>query len=400
MMPKHSKRMPATALRVLQLGPAPTGTGGIEAFTHRFSEALMARGHQGLLVAPSADQLSGARYSIAAIPALGLPDEAAQLRARDEVLEVARNYDPDVVVSHLTANSEVLTALVPHYRIIAFVHGFLCVGGKLFRRRDTLCTHRIGARCLVDWYAGPCGPDKRPTVALAAYRRSRMSVDVLKRVRAVAVASAFMRAYALGEGIPEDRVHIVDVSEGLMTNGHANRRRDKDGHTINLLYVGRISYSKGLQYLLRALALLDSRFTCVIVGDGWYLGAVQKLAAKLHVADRIRFVGSLNGNELTTQYERADALVVPSIYPEPAGLVVPEARQYGLPVIVTDAGGLPEWRLRYPDAIYVARRADPRSLASEIERMARERKETPRSFVDEVRPPSLIELTEAIAGED
>jgi glycosyltransferase involved in cell wall biosynthesis len=225
-----------------------------------------------------------------------------------------------------------------------------------------------------------------------------MSVDVLKHVSAVAVASAFMRAYAVGEGIREDRVHIVDVSEGLMANYDAIHRRHKDGGTINLLFVGRISYNKGLQYLIRALALLDSRFTCAIVGDGWYLGAVQKLATELHLANRILFLGSLYGDQLAAQYERASALVVPSILPEPAGLVVPEARQYGLPVIVTDGGGLPEWRSRYPDAIYVAQRADPRSLASEIERMAGERTATQRSFVGEVHPASLMELTEAVAG--
>jgi glycosyltransferase involved in cell wall biosynthesis len=396
-MPTHSKRMPATALRVLQIGPTVTNAGGTEAFTHRFTEALIAEGHQTLLVAPSADHLPGALYAIAPIPGLTELNEARQLRAREAVLGVARDFDPDVVVSHLTANSAVLDALVHHYRTIAFVHGFLCAGGKLFRRRDTLCTHRIGPRCLVDWYAGPCGSDKRPTVALAAYRRSKISVDVLRRASAVAVATTFMRTYAIGEGIPADRVHIVDVSEGLVTRGQANHRRGEDGRTMNLLFVGRISYNKGLQYLVRALALLDRQFTCVIVGDGWYLGAVQKLAAELHLAQRIRFLGPLHGDELNAQYERADALVVPSIWPEPAALVVPEAWQFGLPIIVTDGGGLPEWRLRYPDAIYVAQRADARSLASEIERMARERKTTERSFVEGVRPPSLTALTEAIA---
>jgi glycosyltransferase involved in cell wall biosynthesis len=384
--------------RVMQLGPAPIGAGGIQAFTHRFTEALMARGHQTVLVAPSTDHLPGASYAIVPVPGLTELNEATQSRAREEVLRVARNFNPDVVVSHLTANNEVLAALARDYRTIAFVHGFLCRGAKLFRRRDTLCTHPIGTRCLVDWYTGPCGSDRRPTVALAAYRRSRTSVVVLGRVRAVAVATASMRAYAIGEGIPADRVHIVDVSEGLMTNGQATDRRDDHGHTIDLLYVGRISYHKGLQYLVRALALLDGQFTCTIVGDGWYLGAVQKLAAELHIADRITFLGSLYGDELTTQYELADALVVPSIWPEPAGLVVPEARQFGLPVIVSDAGGLPEWRSRYPDAIYVAKRADPRSLASEIERMAGELKTTQRRLVEGPRPPSLMDLTEAIAG--
>jgi glycosyltransferase involved in cell wall biosynthesis len=108
-----------------------------------------------------------------------------------------------------------------------------------------------------------------------------------------------------------------------------------------LLSVAAVTSHKGHDVLLDALATLVDR--------GWRLACVGSLdrdpafVARLRrrpVADRITFAGPLTGSDLDAAYASADVLVHPS-RAETYGMVVAEALARGLPVITTDAGGLP-----------------------------------------------------------
>ena len=137
--------------------------------------------------------------------------------------------------------------------------------------------------------------------------------------------------------------------------------------SCRLLFVGRVNYNKGLQYLLRAVGELDRSFRLEVAGHGWFSPRAKELARDLGISDRTRFLGNVVGADLARAYQRADLVVVPSILPEPLGLVVGEARCHGVPVVVSDAGGLPEWA---DDAgVVVAPRADAQGLASVIRRV-------------------------------
>jgi glycosyltransferase involved in cell wall biosynthesis len=58
---------------------------------------------------------------------------------------------------------------------------------------------------------------------------------------------------------------------------------------------------------------------------------------------RIEFTGWLEGAQLTRAFGKSDLLVVPSLWPEPFGLVGPEAGLHGLPAAAFDAGGISDW---------------------------------------------------------
>jgi glycosyltransferase involved in cell wall biosynthesis len=53
----------------------------------------------------------------------------------------------------------------------------------------------------------------------------------------------------------------------------------------------------------------------------------------------VRFLGFVNPDEV---YRNVDVVVVPSLWEEPLGMIVPEAYMHGVPVIVSRRGGLPE----------------------------------------------------------
>jgi glycosyltransferase involved in cell wall biosynthesis len=203
-----------------------------------------------------------------------------------------------------------------------------------------------------------------------------------------------MRTYLIGEGLAADRIEVVDAAIGIPPTGPKKGRASAEPHIV---CVGRAVYAKGIQYLIRAVTLIDRRFRVTVVGDGWYLESLRSLAADLGLGDRITFPGILQGVELRRLLQTATVAVVPSIWPEPAGLVVPEMRSLGLPVVVTDAGGLKEWANRYSD-IFIADPADAASLAAAI-RKAAETQVTLPAATGWPRPQNLVALLERLQAE-
>jgi glycosyltransferase involved in cell wall biosynthesis len=178
----------------------------------------------------------------------------------------------------------------------------------------------------------------------------------------VVVGSQFMKRYLIREGVDDDRIEVVDTAIGIAPALPVDAAITPEPHVV---YVGRTVYAKGIQYLIRALALLGPQYRLTIVGNGWYLIELKSLALELGLGERVKFPGALQGEALGKVLEAATIGVVPSIWPEPAGMVVPEFRSYGLPVVLTNVGGLNEWARRYSD-IYVAESANAASLAAAI----------------------------------
>lgn len=111
-----------------------------------------------------------------------------------------------------------------------------------------------------------------------------------------------------------------------------------------LLYAGRIDPRKGIDTAIRALARCPAEATLEVDGrgDDRHLEELRQLAGSLGVGDRVAFSASTRA-DLAAKLRAADALVFPSAWEEPFGLVPVEAMSCGTPVVATPSGGAAEF---------------------------------------------------------
>ena len=119
----------------------------------------------------------------------------------------------------------------------------------------------------------------------------------------------------------------------------------RSGQPRKLLFVGRLNAEKGLAFLVDALpALEDLDLELTLVG--WQTGDFEQLLRRRAeaggVLGRINFHGpAAHGGELFDLYRQHDLFVLPSVS-EGTPRVIGEAMSFGLPVVTTTAGGLPD----------------------------------------------------------
>ena len=170
---------------------------------------------------------------------------------------------------------------------------------------------------------------------------------------AIVVYGEHVKGYLVSEGVRSERIFVapqaVDNSfySRLVSDSEKEALRRKlavrAGQNV-VLYLGRLEAVKGLPHLLEAFAaarLEDS--VLVIAGAGGERPALEQLAARLRIGERVRFAGYVPIQETVGYYALATVVVLPSVTTresrEPWGLVVNEAFNQGVPVIATDAVG-------------------------------------------------------------
>jgi glycosyltransferase involved in cell wall biosynthesis len=140
--------------------------------------------------------------------------------------------------------------------------------------------------------------------------------------------------------------HGLDLSR--FSAAGKNPARDGDG-IVTLLSVGRLVEKKGTDVLLQALALLPAqlKWRLVHVGGGPLKARLERLAASLGIAERIRWRGACTQTEVLAEYRGADLFVLASRVARDGdrdGLpnVLAEAQSQGLACVATRVAAIPE----------------------------------------------------------
>jgi D-inositol-3-phosphate glycosyltransferase len=149
----------------------------------------------------------------------------------------------------------------------------------------------------------------------------------------------------------------------------------------NILFAGRIEPLKGIDTMLRAMALIQARrpdvlnnaCLAIIGGDPWAddldeeMARLQQLRTDLDIHDLVTFLGAKDQDLLPNYYAAAEVVVMPSHY-ESFGMVALEAMAMGTPVIASEVGGLAHLVKHGVTGYHVPSR-NPEALAARIYEM-------------------------------
>jgi glycosyltransferase involved in cell wall biosynthesis len=115
--------------------------------------------------------------------------------------------------------------------------------------------------------------------------------------------------------------------------------KQQDTSKLRVLAIGRLTYYKGFEHLIRAAAAVDG-VDIRLVGSGELDAPLKRLAKELGVDSRINFLGHLSDAEVAREYAASDCLCLPSIErTEAYGLVLLEAMYFGKATVISDVPG-------------------------------------------------------------
>lgn len=185
-------------------------------------------------------------------------------------------------------------------------------------------------------------------------------------------------------GIDPSRIEVIyngiDASFLTLPEAGQTRATGEEKRPFQLLYVGRLRMEKGIAVIFKALALLAKErdlaaggelpFHLHIFGSGdkVYIDELQTLLHENELTQAVTFHGKIPQQELIAWYDRADAMLVPSLWKEPFGLVIAEGMARRLPVIASNLGGPAEILTHEANGLLV-KPGDEQELALAIGRL-------------------------------
>jgi glycosyltransferase involved in cell wall biosynthesis len=297
-----------------------------------------------------ADALEATHVRLTRLPPARLSRLWTVRRTRRDLLALVRRERPDVVLCHSPWGMAVFgpgirEAGVP---LALWLHGPLS-------RRSWL--DRLAARHRPDLLI--CNSRYTATTALAAF-------PALVAFPALPASAAAPAAVPIIHPPAELR-----TPERAATRQNVRRLLGVDPAVTVILCASRPEPWKGHRVLLSALGrMAGSRaWTCWIAGgaqrraEARYLRGLERAAARLGIADRVRFLGERS--DVPELMAAADILCQPNEAPEPFGLVFAEALAIGLPVVTSDLGGARE--IVTPECGVLVSPRDAGALAARLE---------------------------------
>ena len=315
---------------------APAEFGGLERVVQMLAGGLRSHGHDvhvaAVLPAATAGEPFLAPLASAGVFMHRIPVSArAYRRERAAIAALCRAVRPDVVHTHGYRPDVVDAGVARHLQIpvVTTAHGF--TGGPLRNR-------------------------------VYEYLQRR----AFRRFDAVVTVSRSLTAHLMRAGVSKSRIHTVPNAwhrrAAALDRATARRLLGLPPEGFVVGWVGRLSGEKGPDVLVDALPHLnDVPLEVSVMGSGVEQRSLERRARELGVADRVRWHGIVP--EAERLFAAFDVCVLSS-RTEGTPMVLFEAIAAGVPVVVTNVGGVPDVVSR--EEAVVVRPGDPAALAAGI----------------------------------
>lgn len=278
---------------------------------------------------------------------LSLPTDASAALAR------IRDWNAELVHVHLCSELPLLQALsdsgIP---LLRSFHDYTSMCLRRGRRRfpGDRCSRALGWGCATQGclIGPPAEGGRLPRLMnLPAKLRER---GLYQQASLAVVGSRHMRQVLLVNGFDADRIRLIPYfsrfAERVLDAGEDSEKPAglvEGERPLRLLFAGQAVEGKGLEVLVRALALVRGEWELHAISSGPRLQPARELAQSLGLAERIHFIEWLPQGELAEHYRAADLFVLPSIWDDPGPLVGIEALSFRTPVLAFPVGGIVDY---------------------------------------------------------
>ncbi|MEH1786268.1 glycosyltransferase family 4 protein [Nostoc sp.] len=222
-------------------------------------------------------------------------------------------------------------------------HSLYCPSGtKYLAGQQTICDRNFSyLGCSWGKLVDKCG-SRKPLRTLRELQTTHQFLDVLKKIKITFIAnSEYVRQELIKNGVPPEQT--VTLHCGISIPQTATAPLSLEIHQNHrILFAGRIVSDKGLEWLLKTLIHTNPHIQLDIAGEGWERPRLEKLASTLGLNNRITWHGWCDTDKLNKLYQQCFAVIFPSVWPEPAGLITLETYARYRPVIASAVGGIPE----------------------------------------------------------
>jgi glycosyltransferase involved in cell wall biosynthesis len=242
--------------------------------------------------------------------------------------------EPEVVHLNQLDDPQVVAFLRRSAPVVLSAHGYLaCASGVHYFRPGEGCERAHGPGCVPNLLLRGCAHRWNVATLPASYRQAGRALAALRAADMTIGYSNAMAAHLEAAGVQRRRVvpyfPTLDPAPAVGESGG------------RIVFAGRLVPSKGAATLLHAVRGLDAAVS--ICGDGVELARLQRLASRLGIAEQVAFRGWLGPDELAGEFAAASLVAVPSLWPEPFGLIGIEGFAAGKPAVGSATGGIPEW---------------------------------------------------------
>ena len=229
---------------------------------------------------------------------------------KDTIIKAIDEFQPDLILSnHLWILTSLVKQLARNIKVIGVSHG---TGVRQLKKLNKY----------QDYVVEGC-QDLDLVFALNNYQKKEIE-----------------RLY----NIPENK--IIVMGAGYNSEIFYESQKSNCTKTIDIVYAGKLSYAKGVKFLIKAFEKLDrqreQKFSLKLFGEGSGEEFAEINNLVQNSKSNIELVGSVPQQKLAEEFRKSDIFCLPSFY-EGLALVVIEALASGLRIVTTDLPGIKNW---------------------------------------------------------
>jgi glycosyltransferase involved in cell wall biosynthesis len=253
--------------------------------------------------------------------------------------------NPDLIFLHNTSNYHLIDYVADKWPSARMIHDhelYCWRPSRMLRPLNIICKRSFSVLCYLFGCSITFENRKGRRLRLRHHLQKLAEIKANQNILKIIVASRYMQKQLLSNGFKQRQIRVVppycmapiNLDPGYYTKTETSKM---------ILFVGRIGNFKGLGDLLIAFSRLDGEYSLTVIGDGPYLPKAKKISKELKIENRVKFLGWLQNDLISEYYNAAEFVVMPSLWPEPFGIVGIEAMAHAKAIIAYGVGGIPDW---------------------------------------------------------